>query len=149
MNQSVRLNDQVQQPIKDFFGPAQSTYTRENALSDGVLVDVSDIAIDAGIRIPIAITSEAWSHYVQWTSDDADKQDRTYQNETGRLWNIFKVLKFALMGKSTRSPAFLFEIACVARDGQSYLAEAMDVKCILGQDENGKACITLMMPGQD
>ncbi len=49
MNQSVQLNDQVQQPIKDFFGPAQSIYTRENAFQtvyevyglfcDAILVD--------------------------------------------------------------------------------------------------------------
>ena len=40
-------------------------YTRADAIADGVLNDVSEIAKEAGIRYPVAMTSAAWSECVE------------------------------------------------------------------------------------
>ena len=42
--------------IEDVFGPVIYTYTRAQAIEDGVLVDVSTLAAEAGIRYPTAVT---------------------------------------------------------------------------------------------
>ena len=39
-------------------------YTRKQAIEDGVLVDITDTAKEAGLRFPTAITATAWSKYV-------------------------------------------------------------------------------------
>lgn len=36
-------------------------YTRAEALRDGVLIDVSQTARDAGFRYPVALTAAAWA----------------------------------------------------------------------------------------
>src|SRR5262249_26194302 len=37
-------------------------YTRAEAIRDGVLIDVSAVARQAGIRYPVALTRAAWEH---------------------------------------------------------------------------------------
>ena len=36
-------------------------YTRKQAIEDGVLIDVTETAKEAGLRFPTAITAAAWS----------------------------------------------------------------------------------------
>ena len=65
------------------FGDVVSTYTRAQALDDGVLVDAGPLARDAGLTWPVALTAAAWADCVAWT--EADTQRQVYQDETGRL----------------------------------------------------------------
>ena len=46
------------------FDPAISAYTRAQAIEDGILVDVSDTAREAGFTIPVAVTRTVWSRLV-------------------------------------------------------------------------------------
>ena len=39
-------------------------YSRANALDDGVLVDVSTVAGEAGFKYPTAVTRAVWDRYV-------------------------------------------------------------------------------------
>ena len=41
-----------------------SVYTRKQAIDDGVLVDVSSVALEAGIRYPVAVTARVWHEYI-------------------------------------------------------------------------------------
>ena len=44
------------------FGPVLSAYTRAQAIEDGILVDVSETAREAGFRIPVAVTRTVWDY---------------------------------------------------------------------------------------
>ena len=44
--------------------PIIFTYTREQAINDGVLVDVTQTAKKSGFRVPVALTSEVYNGYV-------------------------------------------------------------------------------------
>ena len=50
--------------MKELFGGVIYAYTREQAISDGVLIDVSKMAKEAGIRFPVVLTSAVWHEYV-------------------------------------------------------------------------------------
>ena len=50
-------------PLSDQFELIYS-YTRKQAIEDGVLVDVSSTAQEAGINFPVALTSTVWEIYV-------------------------------------------------------------------------------------
>jgi Family of unknown function (DUF6573) len=39
-------------------------YTRADAIADGVLIDVSAVAREAGIRYPVALTRAVWERCV-------------------------------------------------------------------------------------
>ena len=46
------------------FGPVIFAYTRAQAIEDGILVDVSETAREAGFNIPVALTRTVWERIV-------------------------------------------------------------------------------------
>ena len=87
-NQVTRnLADQASSNDEDsLFGPIIYGYSRAQAIADGVLVDVSVMAREAGFSVPVAMTSAAWADFVEWSDQDSSRQ--THQDETGRLWDV-------------------------------------------------------------
>ena len=77
-------------------------YTRADAIRDGVLIDVSAVAQQAGIRYPVALTAAVWAECV------AVPPGVECQDEAGRLWDVLPMLRFAAGGESD---ALLGEIA--------------------------------------
>lgn len=67
----------------DFWGEVIHRYTRAQAIADGVLVDVSEMAAEAGFRYPVAMTQALHAEAVAW-----DKRNTAYQDEEGRLWDV-------------------------------------------------------------
>lgn len=61
MNQDKENNNKTTDSI---FGELIYSYTRAQALADGELVDVSQTAIEAGFRVPVAITRALWAAIV-------------------------------------------------------------------------------------
>jgi hypothetical protein len=57
-------------------------YTRAQAIEDGVLIDVSATAREAGIRYPVALTWAVWARCVS-VPHGVECQD-----EAGRLWDV-------------------------------------------------------------
>jgi hypothetical protein len=58
------------------------SYSRAQAIEDGVLIDVSATAREAGIRWPVALTRAAWERCVSVPPGVA------CQDEAGRLWDV-------------------------------------------------------------
>jgi len=77
---------EMNETMAKIFGEPISIYTRRQALDDGVLVDVSEMAREAGFRFPVALTRAAWEDCVSWS--DADSKRQTHQDEAGRLWDV-------------------------------------------------------------
>ena len=59
------------------------TYTRAQAIEDGILVDVSETAREAGFTIPVAVTRTVWCRLVA-----LPEGYRGFQDERGRLWDV-------------------------------------------------------------
>ncbi len=66
------------------------SYTRSQALADGVLVDITQIASEAGFRYPTAITADLHARLTpnQWEKDLG-------QSYVGRLWDVVFLASFA------------------------------------------------------
>ncbi|CAJ6925858.1 ISBma1, transposase [Burkholderia pseudomallei] len=54
------------------FGRVIFSYTRAQAIADGVLIDVSSAALDVGFRHPVALTSAVWADCVAWADADSE-----------------------------------------------------------------------------
>ncbi len=65
-----------------------SSYSRAQAIEDGVLVDVSDTAKEAGFKYPVAVTTAVWDDCVM-------KKSRSAGDPEGRLWDILTMMKYA------------------------------------------------------
>ena len=60
------------------------SYSRAEAIADGVLVDVTKTASEAGFKVPVTITRAAWADCVEW-NDEIEARKATTQDESGRL----------------------------------------------------------------
>lgn len=66
------------------------SYSRAQALADGVLVDVTQLASEAGFRFPTAITADL---HARITPDEREKA--LGQSYGGRLWDVVFLASFA------------------------------------------------------
>ena len=73
------------------FGPVVFTYTRAQAVADGVQVEVTKTAKEAGISFPVFLTRTVFDAYVA-VPDGVSGQD-----EAGRLWDVCWMLRFAII----------------------------------------------------
>ena len=131
-----------------FFGNVVSTYTRAQAIADGVLIDVTKMAHLVGFVHTVAITRAAWSDCVEWTDEDTRRQ--RFQNESLRLWDVMYMAK--RVAKSTRgglSPVALFPLWRVPRGGRSKRSRLKVLKMIVGPGDNAEPVITIMLPSED
>lgn len=97
-----------------FFGPIH-TYSRAQAIEDGLLVDVSEIAAEAGFRLPVAMTRTVWGDCVEWSEEDNRRQ--VYQDQGGRLWDV--VWMAAQAARRDHGDRLAFQLYRVPRGGRS------------------------------
>jgi len=70
------------------------SYTRQDAINDGTFIDVSDMAKEAGIKHPVAVTSNLYhTHIVPSAS-----QQESGQSIKGRLWDVLSMFAFCCRG---------------------------------------------------
>ncbi|HHC72950.1 MAG TPA: hypothetical protein ENK54_08630 [Thiotrichales bacterium] len=134
-------------PIEDLFGEVIHTYTRAEAIEDGALVDVSEMAREAGFRWPVAMTRAAWEDCVAWTDTDSDRQ--TYQDESGRLWDVLYMAQNAIRASGAGRCRIPFHLYRVPRDGKSVDARLAELQLVAGPGDFGEPVLTLLLPGED
>ena len=132
---------------ESFFGDVISTYTRAQAIEDGVLIDVGSMAQEAGFKWPVAVTSAAWADCVAWTEDDNRQQ--VYQDESGRLWDVLFMASHAIRTRSGSGDRLLFQLYRVTRDRRSTKAELTTLKLIVGPGDQGEPVINILLPHED
>lgn len=121
------------------------SYSRAQAIDDGVLVDVSTTARQAGFVVAVALTTAAWADCVAWA--DADSCRQSPQDEAGRLWDVLWMAYLATRranGNQVRVTLFR-----VPRDGRSRSPRETSLQMHIGPGDHGEPVVTIMMPGED
>ena len=130
----------------DLFGDVIYSYTRAQAMGDGELVDVSETAREAGVRLQVAVTRAVWDRYISWDVSDTDKQ--CYQDESGRLWDVSWMLRMAINSCRDGS-AVQYRLHVIPRDGRSRKAALIQLKAVVHSGDEGEPVITVMLPTED
>lgn len=114
-------------------------YTRKQALADGVLVDADKVAKVWMFKIPVAFTAAAWEQAIVREG----KEDM--QSEPGRVWDVLHFLWVAILKNPPRGEELLFKASRPSdpTDG------TMTLKAVIGPDDDGKPCLTVMLPHED
>ena len=124
------------------FGEVIYAYTRAQALADGVQVDISTTAKEAGIRFPVFIIRTAFDAYV------TVPPTVTGQDEAGRLWDVVWMLRFAI-GKARdgqdRMPFALY----VRNDNRAAKLVKLIATCGALDIDDPQPAITIMLPDED
>jgi len=124
------------------FGKVIYAYTRAQAIADGVQVDVTNTANEAGIKYPTFLTRAVFDSYV------AVPEGVTGQDEAGRLWDICWMLRFAILRARPgvqRIPVALY----VRNDQRAARLIKLIATCGPLDMDDPQPAITVMMPDED
>lgn len=116
------------------------SYSRAEAISDGVLIDVTETAKEAGFRYPIAMTAAARAAAVE-VPDGVQGQD-----EVGRLWDVLTMLRHASRGAGGGGSTLFFDVLVL---NDNTCPKPLRLKAVCGPDDDLSPCITVMLPGED
>jgi hypothetical protein len=130
------------------FGEIIHTYTRRQAMAAGDLVDVTDTAREAGIRLPVALTRAVWEDCVAWSGEDF-RRTGAVQDEAGRLWDVLYMTRQAIGRVAGRSDRATVRLVRVARTGCGRAPRPVRLEAVCGPGDRGEPVITIMQPGED
>ena len=120
-----------------------SSYSRMDALNDGVLVDISTLAKEAGFVYPVAVTRAVYDGILN-PSPELERQGQSF---TGRAWDMFAVLHAAI--RATREPGdqVRFDPLFIRKPGGS--PEPVALRSVVGPGDAAEPTITIMLPSED
>jgi hypothetical protein len=118
------------------------SYTRARAIADGVLVDVSELAKEAGFRFPVAVTAGVWAECVTVPDGVAG------QDETGRLWDVLNVLRFTTLRQKGDGERVDFAVH-VRNDNRAGDPPLVRLHALCGPGDDAEPVITVMLPSED
>jgi hypothetical protein len=135
------MSNQIENTAEPF-GPVIYSYTRSQAVADGMQVEVSKVAAEAGIRFPVFLTHSVYDAYVTVPPDVAG------QDEAGRLWDVVNLLKFAIR-KAQAGQARLPFALYVRNDYRRPRLVKLVAMCGPLDIDDPAPAITVMMPDED
>ena len=137
------MNTPNHQDASDHFGPVIYSYTRAQAVADGVQVEVTKTANEAGIKFPVFLTRTVFDAYV------AIPPGVTCQDEAGRLWDIVWMLRFAIL--RSRPGTDRIPVALYVRQSNTERPRLIKLIATCGplDIDDPQPAITVMMPDED
>jgi hypothetical protein len=121
--------------------------SRAQLLEHGDLVDVSEIAREAGFTVPVAMTRAAWADCVEWT-EATQKREQTVQDEAGRLWDVLFMAKLAAR-RARGEQRVNYTLHRVPVEGRGRLPRPVQLTLHIGPGDAGEPVITIMQPSED
>ena len=124
------------------FGEVIYSYTRAQAVADGMQVEVTKTAKEAGIRFPVFLTRTVYDAFV------TVPPGVTAQDEAGRLWDIVWMLRFAVLRSRAgqdRIPVALY----VRNDNHRAKLIKLIATCGPLDMDDPQPAITVMLPDED
>jgi hypothetical protein len=124
------------------FGDVIYSYTRKQAVADGVQVDVTKTAQEAGIKFPMFLTRAVFDSFV------AVPEGVSGQDEAGRLWDIVWMTRFAILRARPgcdRLPVALY----VRNDNRAPRLVKLVATCGPLDMDDPQPAISVMLPDED
>lgn len=123
------------------FGPMIFSYTRKQAIEDGVLIDLTEIApaIQAEhYKYPVALTAAAWAIVQR-----ALENDKVVNDIDGIIHDVLWMSRAA--GREVDPSTRLFQVI-IAGSGP---IDLHTFKIVCGPGDNAEPVLTIMLPDED
>ena len=158
MSSQVTINEAT----SEVFGNVIFAYTRRQAIEDGLLVQLSGpgyegdqwmpkMVAEAGIRIPVAMTVEVFNECVSPTDDSHTLAP--CQDIEGRLWDVLWMLASNVRATRGNASELTYTMRVVPNiptgSKRTPRPKKVILKAVIGGDDDGSPCITIMYPHQD
>ena len=128
------------QTLEETFGPVIFSYTRKQAIDDGVLIDVSETAREAGIKCPVVVTQRLFDTYIE----PSEELQEYGQSSAGRLWDVLWMLSVA--AHKTAGSRVDFEVMFLMSKNKR---ETVKMYALCGPGDDAEPVITIMLPDED
>jgi len=127
--------------MSNFFegAPIIFAYSRQQAIEDGVLVDVTETAREAGFVYPVALTADLWADI---NAIPPSKQG--FEDVAGRLWDLLYMAVRAIKQSRESGTCLLYRLILHVGKRSDYT-----VKLVCGPGDDAEPVITLMRPDED
>jgi hypothetical protein len=119
-------------------------YTREDAIRDGVLKDVTLYGAQFGFKVSLAVTAGAWSRCVSVPSELQDGQD-----ERGRLSDLLFLAAWAARGNRDSSTVFFQGIFKNREIEEGEEPELVRLKLMVHPGDHMEPVATLLLEQED
>jgi hypothetical protein len=133
-------------PLNALFGEVIFAYTRADALEDGVLIDVSALAREAGFLLPTAVTASLWRDLENIPPDYG-------QDVQGRLWDVLYMgniaINMAVNEGRGNSPVIVYGMLMPFPEDGMGVETLYYVKSVIEIGADGKPVMTFMKPNED
>lgn len=142
---------QADQPM----GPIIFSYTRAQAIEDGVLVDLSAegetklLVREAGFGVPVAMTVAAFHDTVLAGTTETPAGEFIFpsgQSLKGRLWDVLSVLRYSARANRSSDRVYFAVDVDTAGDGKH---NTVKLWSLIGPGDNGEPVLTIMLEGED
>jgi hypothetical protein len=134
----------------DLFADAEaeviSSYSRAQAIEDGILVDMEQepfqaMSREAGVKVPIAMTATAFHEFVELS----EAAKRAGNDIKGRWWDVLWMFTRAVK-RNRDSDQILFDFYCVT---DRVTPSLVKLKAIIGPGDDPAPVLTFMLPEED
>lgn len=131
--------------VEDIFGEVIFSYSRKQAIEDGVLVDLTEWATSGpdgmlgGFKVPVAVTAAVWADI------QAIPASKSWQDVRGRAHDLLVMAAFAGRARGDRDVVtfqVLMDVAGTRTRKQTY-------KMLLHPGDECEPVVTIMQPGED
>ena len=118
------------------------SYTRAQAIEDGVLIDITADAQAHGFKVHTVITDNLYRQYVEVPTG----LDRSFgQSRAGRIHDLLALALFAARSSKGTDRVY-FKVSFLMGPGRS---ETVDIIAHIGPGDNAEPVLTLMLPEHD
>ena len=140
--------------MTEIFGEVISSYSRAQAIEDGVLIDVDAIdplmRREAGMLIPIALTKRVYSEVVEVHP----RAEAACQDIKGRLWDVLWMFQCRVRAMRSLHPhkhltSVYFGMFATLSEGPSDGgSKEITLRAVIGSGDDGSPVITIMWTGE-
>ena len=125
------------------FGPVIHSYSRAQAIEDGVLVDVSETAKEVGFRWPVVITATLHDRLTPSQHDVSIGQ--AYD---GRLWDVLWVAVFTIKLADPGTDTVTFTVVLQEVEAKTGQPVNVDIRlwAVCGPGDEGEPVVTVGFP---
>jgi len=118
------------------------SYSRAQALADGVLVDVSEAAKEVGFRYPVAVTESLYGRYISVPPILKNSEQTT----EARLHDVLFVLVLNIKKSQKPGNEVHFSVGFRMSETES---EVVQLWALVNGGDSGEPVVTIMLEGED